>query len=177
MTADVLDRLNDGDLLSDSEWVAGQRRTSQRTRSNLGISSSSVTVAIPFGTTEIIVGEPLPPWSCEAIKQVSHLGDLEANWDSFGGRPIDPHCAMAAIRLILSFLGPEIPPPAVIPTNRGGIQFEWHCRGVDFEIAIQSPSRYAVSFEDQESGEEIEQTLISDFQPLVDMFERISNKG
>jgi hypothetical protein len=96
--------------------------------------------------------ENCPPWSRELIVRVCELSSLPANWDSYGARPIDPSCAIAAIRLILSAVHPSIPAPAVVPTNRGGIQLEWHRGGVDLEIRIDSPTQFHVAFEDAKTG-------------------------
>ena len=83
--------------------------------------------------------DELPEWSRDVIQQISQLGDLGSNWDSYGGKPIDPYCAMAAIQLVLTVRDSSIPSPAVVPLNNGGIQLEWHQRGVDLEIAVHSP--------------------------------------
>lgn len=178
MTADaLLDRPTPGDLLTDSDWIADEpRRSPRRAISNSGIASSAVPTLVPFGTMGIAIHEQLPLWSRSAIEQISRLGELKANWDSYGGRPIDPYCAMAAIRLVLSLLGPSIPTPAIVPLNRGGIQLEWHRRAVDLEIAVLSPVRYLVTFEDEESGEEMEQVIATDFQPLNALLARISHE-
>jgi hypothetical protein len=178
MTVDaLLDRLTTGGLLTDCEWVANEpRRSPRRAVSNSGIASSTVPTLVPFGTSTIAVYEQLPWWSRAAMERISRLGELKANWDSYGGRPIDPYCAMAAIQFVLSVLGPSIPTPAIVPLNRGGIQLEWHRRGVDLEVAVLSPVRYRVLFEDEESGEEIEQLIATDFQPLTALLARISHE-
>lgn len=174
----LLDRLSPGALLTDSEWVADEaQRSFGRALSNRDIESSAVRTLVPFGAMRIAINGQLPLWSRAAIEQIGRLGELTADWDSYGARPIDPHCAMAAIRLVLSLLGPSIPTPAIVPLNRGGIQLEWHRRGVDLEIAVQSPVRYVVAFEEGESGQEMEQAITTDFRPLIALLARISNGG
>jgi hypothetical protein len=108
------------------------------------------------------------------MERVCELGNLPENWDSYEARPVDPRCAMAAIQLIMSVFGPAVPTPAVVPTSRGGVQFEWHREGVDLEIEIESPGRFHVVFEDVREDVETEETLTTDLQPLVRLLERIS---
>ena len=48
--------------------------------------------------------------------------------------PVDADVVNSAICLIVRSLNPEIPEPIIAPTNRGGLQIEWHANGVDMEI-------------------------------------------
>ena len=107
------------------------------------------------------------------VTGISELGDLEENWNSYGGRPVDPQCAVKTIIFLLSMLDADTPMPIIVPTNRGGIQLEWHRSGVDLEIEIESISRLHVFFADEESGEESEVTLTSNLQPVVPLLDRL----
>jgi hypothetical protein len=174
MNADVLDLPEDVALLSDREWAAKDDWRRHRRFRNVGILSSMAPVTIPFGDARFVFSEPLPDWSREAIMRVCQLGDLAQDWDSYGARPIDPHCARAAIEVILAVLGPSTASPAIIPTNRGGIQLEWHRGGVDLEVEVVSRSRLRVSYEDGLDEEEFE---TQDYRPLVSVLDCISRKG
>lgn len=73
------------------------------------------------------------------LKQIDSFASLEANWDSYGAEQIDPGVIDHAKRLIrsIALLVPDhTPAPSVVPTSRGGVQFEWHIGGVDVEIEI-----------------------------------------
>ena len=135
-----------------------------------------MSTAVSFGSTKLVVDEQLPPWSREAIEKIGQLGELKANWDSYGAHPVDPSCALAAIQLVLSYLGPSIPTPAIVPTNQGGIQLEWHRRRVDLEVAIVSPVQFIVTLEDEATGEELETVLTTDLEPLTPLLARIANE-
>ena len=141
------------------------------------ISSGPASVAIPFGEGTIVFPGPLPDWSRESIIRVCELGELPENWDSYGGRVIDVSLALAAIQLILDTFGPAVPAPAVVPTNRGGVQLEWHRHGCDLEIRIESPSRFRIVFDDAQTGEALEQAMAGDLRPLIPLLERISTPG
>jgi hypothetical protein len=44
----------------------------------------------------------------------------------------------------------------VVPTARGGIQLEWHTRGIDLEIELAVPEGIHVLYEDAAGEEEWE---------------------
>jgi hypothetical protein len=105
---------------------------------------------------------------------VIELLDLPENWDSYGARPINREIVLFALQLLCETMPTDTPAPTVIPTNRGGVQFEWHTRGIDLEIEIQSPERIYVSYEDQQSGNEWEAELTSDLTRLSDALLELS---
>ena len=65
--------------------------------------------------------------------QFDSLLDLKAGWDSYGAKPINPS-AVAAAKNFLRMV-------QVVPTNKGGVQFEWHCYGVDVEVEFGPDGR------------------------------------
>jgi len=71
----------------------------------------------------------------------------------------------------------DTPAPAVVPTNRGGLQFEWHTRGIDLEIELQAPGRGSISYEDHQSENEWEQELTSDLTRLSAALSELSRRG
>src|SRR5487761_353267 len=89
-----------------------------------------------------------PEWLAPTVEQLSALLTLAPNWDSYGAKPVDPHVAFAALKLLSRVMRGDSPPPSVVPTNGGGLQLEWHVHGIDLEVAIVSPNDFQVSFED-----------------------------
>lgn len=80
-----------------------------------------------------------PPAWIATVAQ--HLGDVLAlppNWDSYGSRTPQVPAALEALNFLLRVMGPNTPLPAVVPLSDGGIQLEWHRRGLDVE-AIFGP--------------------------------------
>ena len=66
-----------------------------------------------------------------ALAAIRKLTALRDGWDSHGG--IAPtHESMDAARRAVYALREH--PPQVVPTSTGGVQFEWHEGGVEFEI-------------------------------------------
>lgn len=60
------------------------------------------------------------------IERIQSFATLEENWDSYGAKPIDQDCIEQAIEYVRCQLGlcPNLP-YAVVPTNTGGVEFEW----------------------------------------------------
>jgi hypothetical protein len=90
------------------------------------------------------------------LNKICELGDLPPDWDSYGALPIDPETAAFGVGLLLNVLKPDDPVPAVVPTSRGGLMFEWHEGGIDLEIDVRSPFSIHVAFADGAHEEEFE---------------------
>ena len=102
-----------------------------------------------------VLSAPRPLWISDISKTIQGFADrLPDNWNSYGAKRIQPELAEAAVHLLFKIVQPETPRPEVVPTTAGGIQIEWHVRGIDLEIKILSQERLDVSFEDLGSGQE-----------------------
>jgi hypothetical protein len=130
-----------------------------------------------FGDEEFQFDPPPSEELLPTIHQICALGALQNNWDSYGARPIESSIARAAIEFLVDALPPHAPLPTVVPTSWGGIQLEWHCRGVDLEIAVRSPERFQVSFEDFVSGAAESTTIGEDFRPLQPLLQRLVERA
>lgn len=71
----------------------------------------------------------------EQIKRLDEFATYKENWNSYGGKPIDP-LAIFWAKAVLSRLGDGWTP---VPCSDGSVQLEWHNAGVDMEMVI---SRY-----------------------------------
>lgn len=67
----------------------------------------------------------------EAHEKLTELAALAAGWDGYGSKVISP-AAIAMARHVLE--SSTCFPQHIVPTVRGGIQFEWIHAGYDFEI-------------------------------------------
>jgi hypothetical protein len=111
-------------------------------------------------------GEPAP-WVEPTLKKLGQLLTLPFNWNSYGAKAIDLARVVAAWQLLTAIMREETPPPAVVPTSRGGIQLEWHTRGIDLEIEIVAPGQFAVSFEDAVAGDTWEEDVRDNLDQLA----------
>lgn len=72
--------------------------------------------------------------------------DLQSNWDSYGGVPINDEAADFATRLLAALVVDRVPPPQAAPTSDGGLSFEWHRPNLDFVISISPPDEPSTAF-------------------------------
>jgi len=122
-----------------------------------------------------IVGD-LPDWILSAIQSMGKLLELGPDWDTYGGSPVSPRILVAAIQWLFELFSDEMPEPSVVPTSRGGLQLEWHTRGIDLEVEFLSATRIIGLFEDAETGTYWEKDLSSDLAPLVDAISKLSKR-
>lgn len=113
---------------------------------NIGVEPISVRAA---GWSATSAGERTAAWLGEADERLFELLRLRPGWDTYGAPSIDPghaRTAQAALVVLARAVGLQ---PAVIPTPRRGVQFEWHVSDLDFEISIDDDgSRLLVCDED-----------------------------
>ncbi len=105
-------------------------------------------------------------WIPLVSPRLEELRRLKPNWNSYGAQEINP----AVIDYVRSFLeeygrgathGPQI-----VPTNRGGIQIEWHRVDGDLDVQFDSPEHGYFFYQDREHGTEIEGELPADLPKL-----------
>ncbi len=118
-----------------------------------------------------------PSWAEPTLRALGRLLLLEPGWDSHGARRINPALAWAAVPLLNAVMRDETPPPAVVPTVRGGVQLEWHQNGIDLEVELIDPHRVLVSFEDARTGTVWEKELGGDLRELTDCLDRLPGRS
>ena len=132
------------------------------------------TCLLPEGELTIRTADDPPAWLDPTVESLVELLRLAPGWDSYGARAVDPMHVDAALRLLSLIMQDHTPKPSVVPTNRGGIQLEWHVQGIDLEVETLTPHRFLVSIEEPATDTEWEGELISDLGPLVDWVRRLS---
>lgn len=99
-------------------------------------SSCSVTPTVPV------------PWAGDVFVRLQQLRGYPKNWDSYGGRPLTTAAYLGAYDLLGRLIYERVPRPSVVPTGRGGVQFEWHMKGSHVEVYVSPEGATEVSFED-----------------------------
>ncbi len=69
-------------------------------------------------------------------------------WDSYDAPPLSTDTANFALSVLNSIMKSQTPLPQVAPSSAGGIQLEWHEKGVDLELHITAPYECDVWFRD-----------------------------
>jgi hypothetical protein len=101
----------------------------------------------------------LVTWPLLAL--IDRLLSLEANWDSYGALPVKRSAARRAFLFLVQAAEHDFIQPAIVPTNRGGLQFEWHFPDYDFEVRA-SPDGSAIEFFEETSADTLEGRLEDD---------------
>lgn len=86
-------------------------------------------------------GQPLPSWFDPLMQGLVDVRTLPANWDSYDAMPINPKLVDMALTFMSGLLGPSSPAPRVVPLSSGGLQLEWHRKGVDVEVVFDQDER------------------------------------
>lgn len=166
--------------ITDTEWQPGVLTWASPARAMLTAAprlSRQFEYPIPGGKLVISVEGDPPAWLDPTAQGLTGLLYLAPNWDSYGARPIDPVHVFAALELLVLVMQDGTPAPAVVPTNRDGVQLEWHTQGIDLEIETLSLHRRHVSFEDSATNDEWDGEVVSNLTPLVDCIRRLSRHG
>jgi hypothetical protein len=129
--------------------------------------------ALPF---EVHANRPMSPTFQKSVEAVADLLNLPPGWNSYSAKPIARENARRAIRLLDEFLKSDTPPPSIVPTVRGGIQLEWHTRGVNVEIYIEFPNDVTFFAEDTGSNKSSDAPLSGHEHELMSWLQRLSGK-
>ena len=165
--------------LSDNEWSAIDRPSVASATATLTGFDRSRRFRYGDDVTVVVITAPPapPPWFEAIFGRIEHLLALPQDWDSYGGRPIDPKRVAHAVRILAEVMDNQTPLPALVPTHSGGVQLEWHQGQIDLEMEIVSPSRVVVDFEDLETGESWEEELTSDLRRAREAVEVLSRRS
>lgn len=142
-------------LANDSPWSGS---TSSSLLSDDQIFQTSNASRIVF----VHVNKTVPIWLARARDELNVLLNIPPNWDGHGAHPVQLKAASMALHLLSQFMSDDRSFPAIIPTNNGGLQLEWHRRGIDLEVRIEPSGHMGYYFEQPESGECVERTLRGD---------------
>jgi hypothetical protein len=113
--------------------------------------------------------EPQRQWEVEVIRRLVGLLDLPEGWDSYGAARIKKDAGMFALEILQKVMRPRTPMPQIVPTAAGGIQIEWHEKGIDLEIDVLGPYECELWYRDQQSQQAPVSTVFSnDFSLLRD---------
>ena len=166
--------------LSDREsWILPGTATAHNTTMLTGRAEpvQQMRCFVPGGQLVIEAESELPPWFQPVAMALVQLLNLPPAWDSYGARPVVPAVVPTALQLLMHVMRDDSAPPAVVPTNRGGVQLEWHSNGIDLEIEIGASHRVLVSCQDDATGEEREFDASTNLTALGRLIGELSARG
>jgi len=87
----------------------------------------------------------------ERLQELIEAGVAAPDWNGHGARALRPEAIGLGVRILADlYRGSEGRPfPWIVPTSRGGLQYEWHEGGVDLEIDIDPNGSVDVVFVDR----------------------------
>lgn len=96
--------------------------------------------------------EPSALW--RVFGSFQQMSALPPGWDSYGAQPLTKTAVLRSVNLIDILLSETALEPTVVPTRDGGVQFEWHRRGIDLEVKVPPTGPMSFLFVDANTGEE-----------------------
>jgi hypothetical protein len=119
--------------------------------------------------------EPTSLW--HVVESMSKYARLQYGWNSYGGQPLSRKAVTRSFGLLPIILDDQAPEPTVVPTNDGGLQFEWHRRGIDFELTVPPTGPLSYYFADAGTGEEYEGVAVPDRSTIRNVLSRLSQSA
>lgn len=177
MNASVLAGLNPREALSDLDWSASAVSTTLEDGDTLSGRESFVIIkADPehIHTFTVKAAGEEPAWLVPTLQSLGEMLALPDNWDSYGAPRIGLSSIVSAIELLSITMRPETPAPLVVPTTRGGLQLEWHTRGIDLEVEVESPNRIFARYEDHNRGVTWEDEMTFNLKALAECIAALS---
>jgi hypothetical protein len=175
MTLAILDR-DVAERLTDRDWpeIAGMQ---EEFRSTLTRESRAHRNWRRGGNIVVTAGGGARDWMLPIANALDELLSLPANWDSHGARALSLAYVPAVLQLLLEVMPDDAPLPAIVPTSGGGIQLEWHTRGIDLEVEFVTPTRVWGLYEDLRSGQVWEAELTFDRTLLVKAIAELAQRA
>ncbi len=97
---------------------------------------------------ETSVDDDTPSWMTTVKDRITEYLSLSSGWDSYGAPPVTREAVNRIVDVLESLATSDTPTPSVAPTPEGGVQVEWHERGVDLELRSDSDGRLYAFFQD-----------------------------
>jgi hypothetical protein len=123
----------------------------------------------------------VPPerrWQIEVQARLLKYVQMQKGWDSYRAPPIGWDTGLFALFVLNDVMRTRTPIPQVIPSAVGGVQLEWHEKGVDLELHITAPYQCELWFQDHRDphGVPISVELTDNFSALLKPIELLTTR-
>jgi hypothetical protein len=115
-------------------------------------------------------------WQIEVLKPLIRYSELRQGWDSYSGLPLRLDTGFFALLVLNAVMRPRTPIPQVVPSPVGGVQLEWHEKGIDLELHVAAPYECELWFEDHQTGERLSTELSTDLSPLARRIDELTSR-
>jgi hypothetical protein len=122
--------------------------------------------------------EPERKWQTEVQKHLLRYAKLPHGWDSYNAKPIGWDAGLFALSILSDFMRPRTPIPQVVPSTAGGVQLEWHQKGVDLELHVTGPYQCEIWFKDHRTPNDppLALDLTDDYSALRKPFDLLTSR-
>jgi hypothetical protein len=114
----------------------------------------------------------------EIRRRLEKLTQYPFGWNSYSAPPLRQDTADFALHVLKTIMKRETPFPQIVPSSTGGVQLEWHERGVDLELHIAAPFDCEIWYEDLLAIEKkpISTPLTNDFSIMARPIELLTSR-
>lgn len=138
--------------------------------------SSELTLHTGRGEITVHLQGDEPVWLRPALDRFSEILQLPENWNSYGARRIELTSVAYALGVLSETMLVATPAPSIVPTSPGGVQLEWHMRGIDLEVEVSPAGRVTAAWEDAVDRSEWEDELGPSFERLASALAELSRR-
>ena len=95
-------------------------------------------------------------WARRVVARIERVvaSHSYADWDAEGASALGVNLLPASLSILSEFMTDQVALPQVVPTQLGGIAFEWHTDRASLEIEVRPSGSNVVYFRDSSTGEE-----------------------
>jgi hypothetical protein len=117
-------------------------------------------------------------WQVEVQKHLAKYVKMPPSWDSYSAPRIGLDTAMFALVILEDVMRSRTPIPQVVPSGSGGVQLEWHQKGVDLELHIAGPYHCELWFQDHQQAQQppVSLELTDNFAALLKPIELLTTR-
>ncbi len=117
-------------------------------------------------------------WQIEVQDQLLQYVNFKPGWDSYGAPPVTWDAGMFALNILKDVMRPRTPIPQVVPSSVGGVQLEWHEKGIDLELHVTGPYQCELWFQDLSAPgtDPVSMDLTNDFSALLRPIELLTQR-
>ncbi|MFO6447829.1 hypothetical protein ACLBKU_11845 [Erythrobacter sp. NE805] len=98
-------------------------------------------------------GREFPPAILSAINSLYEFAELEQNWDSYSGRPLDVSVVAPTLKLLFASHRRGEKCSRLVPLPSGGVGLRWSSGNRSIEVDLYPGGRCDVSIEDVETDQ------------------------
>jgi hypothetical protein len=120
---------------------------------------------------------PERKWQIEVQNHFLKYVKMQPGWDSYGAPRMGWDTGMFALSILNDVMRTRTPIPQVVPSGAGGVQLEWHQKGIDLELHISAPYECELWFQDhRQSQQPISLELTDNFSALLKPIELLTTR-